>query len=56
MFEALETAIEAAQEAQHAILAIEATPKNRTALDATYIALRDAIQHLNQLLEPVETK
>ena len=56
MYDLLEQAIESAQDAQQAILSIEATLQNRKFLDASYIALRDAIQQLRQLLEPVETE
>ncbi len=56
MFEHLETAIEAAQDAQQAILSIEATPSNRKSLDAAYNALRESIKQLSKLLEPVETE
>lgn len=56
MYELLETAIDAAQDAQQAILSIEATPTNRKSLDAAYNALRESIKQLTTLLEPVEVE
>jgi hypothetical protein len=53
MYDTIEIAIETAREAQQAILSIEATPQNRKSLDASYNALRDAIQQLTKLIEPV---
>ena len=51
MHELLEHAIEAAQDAQQAILSIEATPSNRTTLDASFNALSETIKQLSKLLQ-----
>ena len=56
MHELLEHVIEAAQDAQQAILAIEATSANRNTLDAAFNALGESIQQLSRLLEPVEAE
>ncbi len=56
MYELLENAIQAAQEASQAILAMEATPKTKPILDASYNALRESIKQLTKLLEPVESR
>lgn len=56
MFELLEAAIEAAQEAQQTILTMEATPKTKPILDASYNALSESIKQLTKLLEPVEMR
>lgn len=56
MYELLETAIEAAQDAQQAILSIEATPSNRRTLDASFNALSESIKQLTKLLEPTEVE
>lgn len=56
MYELLEHAIEAAQEAQQAILSIEATPRTKPVLDASFNALRETIKQLTKLLEPVEMR
>jgi len=51
MFDTLEQAIEAARDAQQAVLLIEATDSNRTMLDASYNALSESIRQLSKLLE-----
>ena len=51
MYELLQHAIEAAQDAQQAILSIEATTSNRITLDATYNALSETIKQLSKLLQ-----
>mgnify|MGYP000700243327 CR=1 FL=1 len=56
MYDLLETAIHAAQDARQAILAIEATSTNRNTLDAAFNALGESIQQLSRLLEPVEAE
>lgn len=56
MYELLENAIEAAQEARQAILAMEATPQTKPILDASYNALSESIKQLTKLLEPVESR
>ncbi len=56
MYELIEHAIEAAQEAQQAILSMEATPSNRTTLDTSFNALGETIRQLTKLLEPVESR
>lgn len=52
----LENAIGAAQEAQQAIIDIEATPANRRAMDAAYAGLTMAIENLSKLIEPQESE
>lgn len=56
MFELLETAIEAAQDARQAILSIEANPSNRKSLDAAFNALGESIKQLTKLPEPTEVE
>ena len=56
MYELLENAIEAAQEAQQAILSIEATPNTKPILDASFNALRESINQLTKLLEPISSR
>ena len=56
MYELLEHAIETAQDAQQSILSMEATPSNRTTLDASFNALGETIKQLTKLLEPVESR
>lgn len=56
MYDQLEHAIESAQEARQAILAIEATKTNHNTLDAAFNALGEAIKQLNLLLEPAEVE
>jgi hypothetical protein len=51
MHELLENAIEAAQEAQQAIIAMEANNRNRATLDASYNALSETIRQLSKLLQ-----
>ncbi len=51
MLESIENAIEAAKEAKQAIIAIEATERNRATLDASYIALSETINLLSKLLQ-----
>ncbi len=55
-YEAIETAIEAAREAQRAILEIEATQFNRSSLDASYNALKATIENLSKLLYPTNSR
>lgn len=55
MYDALETAIEADEDAKRAILTVDPTSKSKPALDSAYNALRTAIEELRQILEPVET-
>ncbi len=47
MYELLEHAIEAAQDAQQAILSMEATPNTKPILDASCNALRESIKQLS---------
>ena len=56
MYELLKNAIEAAQEARQAILAMEATKTNKATLDAAFNALGESIKQLNRLLDPVEMR
>ena len=51
MYELLENAIAAAQDAQQAILSIEATTSNRITLDASFNALGETIRQLSKLLQ-----
>ncbi len=56
MYELLENAIEAAQKARQAILAIEATPNTKLLLDASFNALGESIKQLTKLLNPIESR
>ncbi len=51
MYDLLEDAIRAAQEAKQAIIAIEATKQNRATLDGAYNALTESIKQLTKLLQ-----
>ncbi len=51
---ALETALEAMQEAKQEIIGIEATNANRKELDEAYNGLRRAIESVNKLLNPTD--
>ena len=56
MYELLEQAIQSAQEARQAILAIEATNTNRNTLNAAFNALGESIRQLAKLLEPMSAE
>lgn len=53
-YETLENAIEAARKAQDAIIQMKATKNTKATLDASYVALRDAIDGLSKLLRCAE--
>ena len=54
-YETFAKAIETAQEAQRAIIDIEATQSNRTTLDAAYRGLALAIENLWRLIDPEDS-
>lgn len=54
MYEQLEQAIEAAQEAQQAILQIDPDNQSRKTLDAAFNSLSETIKQLSKLLQTDE--
>ncbi len=49
-YEALESAIEASEQARQAILSIDATKDSKPLLDAAYNALKATIRNLSELI------